>query len=129
MGQPAAKQGDKIVAIDTHIVQPPGPVPPVPGPYPFNGIISGSLSTNVMIQGMPAATLGSTAINTPIHIPVGGMFVKLPSNQGTITMGSTTVLINNKPAARAGDTAITCNDPVDLPVGQVVAVSTVFIGG
>jgi hypothetical protein len=31
-------------------------------------------------------------------------------------------------AARNGDTAMTCNDPVDLPVGKVVAVGTVFIG-
>jgi uncharacterized Zn-binding protein involved in type VI secretion len=31
-------------------------------------------------------------------------------------------------AARNGDMAITCNDPADLPVGQVVAVGTVFIG-
>jgi hypothetical protein len=31
-------------------------------------------------------------------------------------------------AARNGDTATTCNDPSDLPVGQVIAVGTVFIG-
>jgi hypothetical protein len=30
--------------------------------------------------------------------------------------------------ARAGDSATTCNDPVDLPVGVVVAVSTVQAG-
>jgi len=39
------------------------------------------------------------------------------------------VNINGKPAARLGDTALTCNDPADQPVGQVVAVSTVMIGG
>jgi len=39
------------------------------------------------------------------------------------------VLINGKGAARTGDTARTCNDPVDLPVGTVVAASTVDIGG
>jgi uncharacterized Zn-binding protein involved in type VI secretion len=49
-------------------------------------------------------------------------------NQGKIMMGSTTVFINGKQAARAGDTAMTCNDPVDAPVGKVVAVSTVLIG-
>jgi len=27
------------------------------------------------------------------------------------------------------DPALTCNDPADLPAGQVIAVSTVFIGG
>jgi uncharacterized Zn-binding protein involved in type VI secretion len=39
------------------------------------------------------------------------------------------VTINGKAAARAGDTAETCNDPTDLPVGTVLAVSTVMIGG
>jgi len=39
------------------------------------------------------------------------------------------VLINGKAAARAGDTAQTCNDPVPMPVGTVVATSTVLIGG
>jgi uncharacterized Zn-binding protein involved in type VI secretion len=39
------------------------------------------------------------------------------------------VFINGKPAARNGDKAITCNDPADLPVGTVVAASTVMIGG
>jgi uncharacterized Zn-binding protein involved in type VI secretion len=38
------------------------------------------------------------------------------------------VKINGKMAARNGDIAETCNDPVDLPVGQVIAVGTVFIG-
>jgi uncharacterized Zn-binding protein involved in type VI secretion len=129
MGQPAAKQQDKITATDIHLVQPPGPSSPVPGPYSFNGIINGNLSSDVKIEGMPAATLGSTATNTPPHIPVGGVFVKPPSNQGQISKGSSTVHINNKPAARAGDTAITCNDPVDMPVGQVVATSSVLVGG
>ena len=32
MGQPAAKQGDKVVAIDIHLIQPPGPASPVPVP-------------------------------------------------------------------------------------------------
>ena len=44
-------------------------------------------------------------------------------------MGSATVLINGKMAARNGDTALTCNDPVDMPVGTVVAAGTVMIGG
>jgi uncharacterized Zn-binding protein involved in type VI secretion len=129
MGQPAAKQGDRIVGLDIHIIQPPGPTSPVPVPHPFSGILNGQLSTNVNIQSMAAATLGSTATNTPPHIPIGGSFVNPPRNQGRIIKGSATVLINNKPAARAGDTALTCNDPVDAPVGSVVAVSTVLIGG
>jgi uncharacterized Zn-binding protein involved in type VI secretion len=132
MGQPAAKQGDQIVATDIHIIMipaPPGPPVPTPLPHPFNGIINGNLSSNVKIGGMPAATLGSTADNTPPHIPQGGPFQKPPTNKGTIIKGSATVMINKKPAARNGDTAMTCNDPSDLPAGTVVAVGTVMIGG
>ena len=126
---PAAKQGDKVTAVDIHLIQPPGPSSPIPVPHPFNGIIDGSLSSDVKIQSMPAATVNSTATNTPPHIPQGGTFVKPPSNRATIIKGSATVFINNKPAARSGDTALTCNDPVDAPVGTVVAVGTVNIGG
>jgi uncharacterized Zn-binding protein involved in type VI secretion len=125
----AAKQGDSVLALDTHLVQPPGPVSPVPGPYPFNGIIDGILSSDVTIEGMPAATVGSTATNTPPHVPIGGTFVNPPTNQGTIISGSASVTINGLPAARTGDTAITCNDPVPLPVGSVEATGTVSIGG
>jgi uncharacterized Zn-binding protein involved in type VI secretion len=82
----------------------------------------------VLIEGMPAATQGSGATNTPPHIPQGGPFQKPPSNQATIITGSATVFINGKPAARNGDTATTCNDPVDLPAGTVVAVGRVLIG-
>lgn len=131
MGLPAAKQGDTVVALDTHIFLIPaaaGAPVPTPLPSPFNGILQLNLSTNVLIMGMPAATVGSIAINTPPHLPQGGPFQKPPSNQGEIIMGSPTVMINGRPAARAGDTARTCNDPVDLPVGSVVAAGTVLIG-
>lgn len=133
MGMPAAKQGDKIVAVDTHIVMVPSPGGPVPTPlpHPFNGTITGGLSANVKIMGMPAATVGSTADNLPPHIPTppGTAFQKPPTNKGTITIGSPTVKINGKPAARNGDMAMTCNDPADLPVGKVIAVpGTVNIG-
>jgi uncharacterized Zn-binding protein involved in type VI secretion len=131
MGQPAAKQGDQIVGVDTHIIMIPSPGGPVPTPlpHPFSGIIDGSLSSDVKIMGMPAATLNSTATNAPPHIPQGGPFQAPPSNRGQIILGSATVLINGKGAARNGDTANTCNDPADMPVGTVVAVGTVLIGG
>lgn len=133
MGQPAAKQGDQIVAVDTHLVMvpaPPGPPVPTPLPHPFTGIINGSLSSDVNIMGMPAATVDSTADNTPPHIPTppGTAFQSPPTNMATIKVGSPTVKINGKMAARNGDTALTCNDPADLPNGQVIAVATVFIG-
>jgi uncharacterized Zn-binding protein involved in type VI secretion len=133
MGQPAAKQSDMIQAMDTHIVMVPTPGGPVPTPTPghtFNGLMDGNLSSDVKIMGLPAATVGSTATNQPPHIPIGGPSFQIPpTNQATIIIGSTTVLINGKQAARNGDTANTCNDPVPLPVGTVIATGTVMIGG
>lgn len=131
MGQPAAKQGDQVMATDTHIIMistPGGPVP-TPLPHPFSGMLDGSLSSDVNVEGKPAAVQGSTATNTPAHVPQGGPFQKPPSNRATVQLGSGTVFINGKPAARNGDKAMTCNDPADLPAGTIVAAGTVFIGG
>jgi len=130
MGQPAAKQGDQIVAVDTHIVILPPPATPAPLPHPFAGVIDGGLSSDVKIMGKPAATVNSTASNTPPHIPTppGTAFQNPPSNKATIAVGSATVKINGKAAARNGDPAKTCNDPTDMPVGTVIAVGTVLIG-
>ena len=129
MGQPAAKQGDRVVGVDTHLVVVPG-AGPAPLPHPFAGLLSGGLSADVKIMGKPAAVVGSTADNTPPHVPAppGTTFQKPPSNKGTIQQGSQTVMINGKPAARTGDKAMTCNDPADLPAGTVIAVGTVMIG-
>jgi uncharacterized Zn-binding protein involved in type VI secretion len=132
MGQPAAKQGDQVVGTDTHIVLVPSPGGPVPTPLPhlFTGILSGALSSDVKVMGLPAATVDSTADNTPPHIatPPGTAFQSPPANKGTIKVGSPTVKINGKAAARNGDVAETCNDPANLPVGTVVAAGTVMVG-
>lgn len=134
MGQPAAKQGDQVVATDIHLVMvpaPPGPPVPTPLPHPFTGVLNGGLSNDVKISGMPAATVDSSADNLPPHLPTppGTAFQKPPTNKATIKMGSATVRINGKQVARNGDMAMTCNDPADLPAGQVIAVGSVCIGG
>jgi uncharacterized Zn-binding protein involved in type VI secretion len=132
MGQPAAKQGDKVVATDTHIVMvPQGPsLVPTPLPHPFAGMLTGGLSGDVKIMGMAAAVVGSTADNVPPHLPTapGTTFQRPPANKATVQLGSQTVKINGKPAARNGDKALTCNDPSDLPAGTVTATGTVMIG-
>ena len=133
MGQPAAKANDQVTATDVHIVLVPvGPaLVPTPLPHPFTGILDGGLATTVNIAGQPAATVGSTADNTPPHLPTppGVSFQKPPANRATVQMGSATVRIGGQAAARTGDVAVTCNDPADLPVGTVVAAGTVMIGG
>ena len=130
MGQPAAKEGDQVMATDTHIVMissPGGPVP-TPLPHPFSGKLDGALSDDVKIEGKKAAVEGSTATNSPAHSPQGGPFQKTPADKATIKLGSQTVKINGKPAARNGDMAETCNDPADLPIGTVMASGTVKSG-
>jgi uncharacterized Zn-binding protein involved in type VI secretion len=121
------------MAVDTHIVMvpaPPGPPVPTPIPHPFAGMLNGGLSTDVKIMGKAAAVVGSTADNSPQHVPIapGVSFQKPPTNKATIQMGSMTVKINGKQAARNGDMAMTCNDPADLPNGKIIAVGTVMIG-
>lgn len=130
----AAKMGDDVVGVDVHIVMVPSPggEVPTPLPHPFAGKITGGCSNNVNIMGKPAAILGSTADNSPAHIPTppGTRFQVPPTNKGTIIKGSATVFINNKPAARLGDTVQTCNDPMPAPTSAVVvAAATVMIGG
>ncbi len=124
MGQPAARQNDPVLATDTHILlvpSPGGPVP-TPTPLPFAGQLVGALSPDVMINGLPAAVQGSIAQNMPPHIaPPPTTFSKPPTNQGRVLIGSQTVLVNNKPLARVGDQVMTCNDPVDAPVGSITA--------
>jgi uncharacterized Zn-binding protein involved in type VI secretion len=133
MGQPAAKKGDRVTAIDTHIVMVPSATGSVPTPLPhtFSAVIDGNLSSSVTIMKQPAATVDSTATNTPSHVPTppGVSFQTPPKNSGSIITGSSSVTIQKKKAARNGDTAKTCNDPADLPVGTVVATGSVTIGG
>src|SRR3546814_3567775 len=69
-GMPAAKEGDTVFAIDMHLIQPPGPTSPVVVPHPFTGTLDGELSSDVKIEGMAAATKGSTATNSPSHVPI-----------------------------------------------------------
>lgn len=133
MGQPAAKENDQVIGTDIHIViVPAGPAQvPTPLPHPFVGKINGGTIATVKIGGAAAAVVGSTADNSPAHIPTppGISFQNPPANKATIQVGSGTVKIGGKAAARNGDIAMTCNDLADAPVGSIIAVGTVFIGG
>jgi len=96
--KPAAKKGDQIVGVDTHIIMipaPPAPPIPTPLPHPYSGIIDNAVSSTVNIMGMPAATVDSMASNTPPHIPQGGPFQKPPDNKAKILMGSLDVMIGD----------------------------------
>ncbi|WP_167441608.1 PAAR domain-containing protein [Amycolatopsis vastitatis] len=122
MPQPAARQGDPVTGMDTHVVlvpSPGGPVP-TPTPMPFSGKLVTGLSTDVLVNGLPAATVNSGAQNLPPHLPPpGASFSRPPANTGTVLSGSVTVLCNGKGMARTGDPVRTCNDPVDAPTSAI----------
>lgn len=126
MSRAAAKKGDGVRAHDIHIEVTQGV--PVVVLHEFDGALTSDLSPDVIIEHQPAATVHSVATNHPPHIPHSGPFQKEPRNEGTVVTGAATVLVNHKPMARDGDRALTCNDPMDLPVGVVSAVGTVKVG-
>jgi len=131
MGQPAARKDDQIVGVDIHIIMipTPGGEVPTPLPHPFAGKITDGCSTNVKIEGKPAAVVGAAVKNNMNHIPMGPRFQKNPNNQGKIKLGSFTVKINGKNAARAGDMVETCNDPMPMPTCAIVkGANKVMIG-
>ncbi len=132
MRQAAAKQGDRIVARDTHTVVFTGEATENQT-HSFSGPLQQSLSPNVRIQGRAAAVVGSVGINTPRHAVQSPAlrFQHPPSNRGTVVAGSRTVFVNGKPLARGGDPCRTCQDPRDLTLGkiQISGPVTVFAGG
>lgn len=122
MPSPVARQGDTVTGVDMHVVMLPSPVGPVPTPlpHPFNGRLVSGLSPDVLINGRAAATHGSTAQNSPPHIPNGGPFQRPPSNTGKVLVSRpATVLVNGKALAVLGDPVTTCNDPTDAPTGAL----------
>jgi uncharacterized Zn-binding protein involved in type VI secretion len=131
MGQPAARKGDRVTGVDVHIMIIPGPPGTLPLPHPFSGQIRSGTVASVLIGGAEAAIVGSVARNEPPHVPIppGASFSKPPTNQGSVSLGSTTVKIGGQAAARLGDPVRTCNDPVDLDTSAIVTgAPTVLIG-
>ncbi|MFZ2899549.1 MAG: PAAR domain-containing protein [Saprospiraceae bacterium] len=116
------KQFDIVLGVDIHIIQPPGPVPPVPVPHPFVGIVYDPmefvpiLGASISTNGIPRAQAGTTVKATPPHFPIGGVFVKPPSNDGEIYMGSISVPIEGEPFPYLGCPVLTCQDAGMMPV-------------
>ncbi len=115
----AAKHFDPVVGIDIHIIQPPGPVPPLPIPHPFVGFVIDAveyapvIGGTVKVNGVMRGVAGTGGKNAP-HIPIGGTFIKPPGNDCEIFMGSQTVAFDGDPASRLGLMALSCQD-VGLP--------------
>lgn len=85
-------------------------------PLPITGYINGNCSSDVMINGIPAATVGSTTFEQDACCG---------TNSGVVAQGSSTVFINGKPAARIGDKIDPHNGTANITGGS----SNVIIGG
>jgi uncharacterized Zn-binding protein involved in type VI secretion len=122
--------GDRISAFCAiHQVPSPygGPMPS-PAPLPFSAPLTVGLAMTVTIGGKPAAVQGSSGFNTPPHV---GLFPSDPfmvpmTQQGIVTVGSTSVLIEGRPAAKTGSTCTVC---AGLPGQLVGTAANVLIGG
>lgn len=149
---PAAKALDPLLGIDIHIMQPPGPVPPVPLPNPYIGMVFDPMDfvpfigATTRIGGLPRAQAGSPGQALPPHLPIGGVFVKPPTSESEIFMGSAVVSIDGDAAAYMALPVLSCvcvgmppiprlkkkkvTKSLVLPMTKVLAIpGPVFIGG
>ncbi|MGO4362946.1 PAAR domain-containing protein [Terrabacter sp. RAF57] len=129
MGAAAARLTDTVTGSDTHIVMVPAPSGSVPTSlpgHPFSGTLTSAASSDVTIDGLAAAVVGTKATNSPSHVPLppGTSFASPPSNSGEVSAGSSSVTIGGKAAARQGDTVRTCNDPTDADTSTITSGST-----
>jgi hypothetical protein len=110
----AAKHLDPVIGIDIHIIQPPGPVPPVPIPHPFVGMVMDPadylpvIGSTIMVNGMYGALAGTAGNDVP-HIPIGGTFIKPIGNECEMFMGSSTVSADGQPLSYMALPALSCS--------------------
>jgi uncharacterized Zn-binding protein involved in type VI secretion len=129
MGVAAAVRGDIIQGVCVnHLIPGPAGAPVKAPPMSFTAPLINTLATTVMIQGKPAAVVGSTGLNVPPHAGLHSAdpFQQAATQIGRVYEGSKTVLIEGKSAARMRDL---CNICFGLPLGKIVATAdTVLIG-
>jgi uncharacterized Zn-binding protein involved in type VI secretion len=98
---PVIKHFDPVMGIDIHVVVLP-PSVPTPMPHPHIAMIIDPMDyvpvmgAKVFIGGLPRGAAGTAGKSIP-HIPMGGPFVKPPTNEDEIFMGSTTVRAEGEP--------------------------------
>ncbi|WP_430931177.1 DUF6531 domain-containing protein [Saccharicrinis sp. 156] len=114
---PAAKHFDPVMGVDVHMIQPPGPVPPVPIPHPFVGFFMDPadyapvIGSTVYVNGVPRvqAGSGSSVPSIVFHIPMGGTFIKPIGNEGEAYMGSSSVLAEDEPFSYLSLPVLSCS--------------------
>ena len=111
-----AKQNDKVIGFDTHIMVIPAGMSTanVPLPHPFIGQIKDKVSSDVKIGDKGVATKGSIAKHDDsMHMQLPGTikFQKNPKKEGEVTGGTVSkVKVNGKEVAVFGSQVTTCND-------------------
>lgn len=112
---PAAKHFDPVIGVDIHMIQPPGPVPPLPIPHPYVGIVFDAfdyapiIGATVKVNMMNRAIAGTMGKAVPPHIPIGGVFVPPPpANEDENFMGSATVAFDGDAATYMALPALSC---------------------
>lgn len=131
MSQPVAKRGDRVVGVDTHIINVPSPAGPIPTPTPmsFDGRVNERAGATVFVDDESVALEGAAADNAAPHLPIGGTFARSPDNTSTLSTGSDTVFAEDLAVVRATDRARCCDDLSSADNGHViVAAATVFAG-
>ncbi len=151
---PALKHLDPIIGVDIHLIQLPAPGPPVPIPHPYIGMIFDVtdyipfIGATVKVNGLPRAKAGTSGQALPPHIPIGGTFIKPPTNESETFLGSATVAADGDPLVYAGLPILTCQDigmpaqpradkqnepkSLMLPMGQAIPIPAgplVMVGG
>jgi len=128
MGSPAIVMGDKITG-SCAIHQIPNPASGIPQsspPLPFSAPLTQGLSTKVLIGGKAAAVMGSSGINSQVHVGlhITDPFMTPTLQVGRVLSGSTTVLVEGKPAATSSSSVLCCVEPGTL----VPSVTNVLVG-
>src|SRR5262245_47143238 len=136
----AAKQGDLVIGVDTHLVMVPSPLGPIltPLPHVFPGVVYDPLGLTiaaasvglgigggVLINGSPVANTGME-VRGERHLPTPPGTSFAPSDQpdhtGTIVTGSKTVSMGGASCARLTSLVSSCNFPLNLPTSTCLAV-------
>jgi uncharacterized Zn-binding protein involved in type VI secretion len=129
MGTPAAVAGDQVQGVCAlHQIPNPASGAPQPGPpFPFAAPLTIGLAVRTLIEGKPAAVVGSSGLNTPPHVGLhpADPFVAPPLQRGTVVGGSSSVLIEGKPAASSTSRATICTGASGSVVGTA---ATVLVG-
>ena len=138
-----SKMLDMVIGLDIHVVlvpAPPAPPVPTPIPMPYIGMIfdplglaigsaiSTALSGNpgvVLVNGMPVTNCGTEVMNrlTLPHVfaPGTSFAMGTPPGNAELYFGSNKVSLGGSYGVRLGDVALSCCDPVRLPMSRVLA--------